>query len=139
MGSPVEQSSKVLEHVGIFLRSLTPSQVEDLLSGRSRIVLADRKAPRETKASAVIATTDVDRLRADLSNASSREAGEEYLDDQKLSRADLLELARELDIPIRKGDNMKSIKEGIVEATIGYRLRSGAIRGDVPNGDDLET
>ncbi|WP_162602813.1 hypothetical protein [Streptomyces sp. CS090A] len=132
MDVSTEQAGQVLEKVGVFLRSLSPGQVDDLLAGRCRIALVKRQEPRDSKSSTSISSADLDRLREDLINASSREVGEDYIENQKLSRADLQALARALDIPVRKGDNMNAIKEGIVEATIGYRLRSGAIRGDVP-------
>ncbi|MGA5817223.1 hypothetical protein ACPC54_05095 [Kitasatospora sp. NPDC094028] len=126
----------MLEQVGAFLQSLSPEQVEDLLAGRARIALVKRPAPRETKPPSGAPGVDLDRLRAELSAATSREAGEEHLESRKLTRTDLQALARALDIPVRKGDNMSAIKEGIVEATIGYRLRSGAIRGNPPAEDE---
>ncbi|MEU3269087.1 hypothetical protein [Streptomyces bacillaris] len=132
MDVSTEQASQVLEKVGAFLRSLSPGQVDDLLAGRSRIALVKRQELRESKTPTSVSSADLDRLREDLINASSREAGEKYIENQKLSRVDLQALARALDIPVRKGANMKAIKEGIVEATIGYRLRSGAIRGHAP-------
>jgi hypothetical protein len=126
----------VLGIVGAFLQSLSPEQVEDLVAGRSRISLVGREAGRAPKIREKYSGVDYRRIREDLSNASSREVGEEYLEAQKLSRANLQAFARTLDIPVRKGDDMKAIREGIIEAIIGYRLRSGAIRGDGPGEDE---
>ncbi|MCG6494815.1 hypothetical protein [Kitasatospora sp. A2-31] len=130
----MENPNAVLGLIGAFLQSLSPEQVEDLLSGRSRIALVKRQVQREVKTLEDPAGVDYDQLREDLSGAPSRESGEEYLESKKLGRSGLLALARSLDIPVRKGDNMKTLKEGIIEATIGYRLRSGAIRGEWPDG-----
>jgi hypothetical protein len=136
MGPSAEQSGKALEKVGIFLQSLSPEQIEDLAVGRCRIALVKRQASREVRASPSKPSVDFDQLRVNLTGVESREAGQEYLDEQNLSRADLQALARVLDIPVRKGDNMYAIKESIVEATIGYRLRSDAIRGSIqPEGE----
>ncbi|MFD4697601.1 hypothetical protein [Streptomyces niveus] len=122
----------VLEQVGIFLQSLSPEQIEDLAAGRYRISLVRTQAPREAKGSRSGPSVDLEQLRIDLSSAESREAGEEHLKNKRLSRADLQALARVLDIPVRKGDNMDAIRESVVEATIGYRLRSDAIQGNTP-------
>lgn len=138
MEPSAEQSSKVLEQVGTFLQSLSSEQVEDLLAGRYRIALIKKQVPRESKASASSSGVDLNQLHVDLSNAESREAGENYLNDQNLNRANLQALARKLDIPVRKGDNMGAIRENIVEATIGYRLRSDAIRGNPPTEGEVK-
>ncbi|MFF0963955.1 hypothetical protein ACWDQO_11360 [Streptomyces sp. NPDC003703] len=130
------QSILVLKQLGAFLQSLSPEQVEDLAAGRSRISLVRTQAPREAKTSRRGPSVDLEQLRLYLSGAESREVGEEYLKKQKLSRADLQALARVLDIPVRKGDNMDAIRESVVEATIGYRLRSDAIRGNAPTEGD---
>lgn len=66
-----------------------------------------------------------------LLGKTSREEGIAHLDDLGLSRAGLEKLARALDLPVGRSDRVDRLKERIVEATIGYRLRSGAIKGEV--------
>lgn len=132
------QSILVIKQLGVFLQSLSPEQVEDLAAGRCRISLVRTQGPREAKVSRSGPSVDLEKLRLQLASVESREAGEEYLKNEKLSRADLQALARVLDIPVRKGDNMDAIRESVVEATIGYRLRSDAIRGNPPTEGEVK-
>jgi hypothetical protein len=131
MESSLEHSTELLHQVGIFLQSLTPDQVDDIVSGRSRITLSKRRGTSTAKAhddsQPVI---DYEALGNELSSKASREEGYSLLDDAGLNRSNLQKLARTLDIPVLKSDNMERIRDRVIEATIGYRLRSGAIRGD---------
>ena len=45
------------------------------------------------------------------------------------TRPDLVAVARALEAPSQKGDTVQRLRERIVEAAVGYRLRSQAIRG----------
>lgn len=59
----------------------------------------------------------------------SREIGEIYLSSKCSSKADFIILAKKLDLPFEKKDSIEKIKNKIIEATIGFRLRSQAIQG----------
>jgi hypothetical protein len=60
---------------------------------------------------------------------SSREQGAQHLLSAAPTKTALQEVARYLDLPVRKSETIAELRERIVEATIGYRLRSRAIRG----------
>jgi hypothetical protein len=61
-----------------------------------------------------------------LGNAKSREEGAEIL--KGLKKVDLLGVAKELGLPVRKSDTVNSLRDAIVEDTVGSRLRSDAFR-----------
>jgi len=64
-----------------------------------------------------------------LTKARSRDEAKELLKDFK--RANLKELAKKIDIPLQSNDSVDKIKERIIESTVGFRLRSQAIRSNV--------
>lgn len=68
-------------------------------------------------------------LVADLEKAETREDGIQVLEDSLSTRKETEALARFLDVSVLKQDKIASIREKIVEATIGARLRSQAIQG----------
>jgi len=47
-------------------------------------------------------------------------------------RAELKALATDMDLPVPKSDTVGRLRDRIVEATIGFRLRSQAIRSVDP-------
>lgn len=129
-GSEERPSSSVdiLQRVAAFLRSLTPDEAEDLAAGRAKLTLTTRSrrrpAPRE------LSPEQVSVVVRDLRELDTRDAGMTYLSEAAPTRATLAQVAAGMDIPIPKSDNVSKLRERIVEAAIGYRLRSDAIRGD---------
>jgi hypothetical protein len=55
----------------------------------------------------------------------------QYLTGKKAPKQDLKKLAAYLEIPQYQKYNTSELQEKIIEATIGYRLRSKAIQGDI--------
>ncbi|MEJ6486004.1 hypothetical protein N0Y54_32860 [Nostoc punctiforme UO1] len=78
-----------------------------------------------------------------LQKLNTREEGFRVLDDFCPTKKDLQSLAVCIDIPNNKKDVIQALREKIIEATIGYRLRSRAIRGESgliqPEKVDVET
>jgi len=75
-------------------------------------------------------TQDFSTLITSLKSVGTRDAAHKLIEDAALTRSKLTQLARLLDLPARGNDNAARIKEKIVEATIGFRLTSRAIRGN---------
>jgi hypothetical protein len=69
------------------------------------------------------------RVRTELAGMHTRESGLEFLESLRLNRAALRALVSALDLPLTRSDNMERLRDRIIEALIGYRLRSQAIRG----------
>jgi hypothetical protein len=65
---------------------------------------------------------------------TEREKGLTLLRKEYVDRSFLKRLARKIDLPISDRDNIEILAEKIIEATIGYRLRSKAIQ----NSSDAE-
>jgi hypothetical protein len=70
-----------------------------------------------------------------LRNTTSREEAQKIIEHELPLKEDLMQLARVLDIPIQKGDTSARVQERLVEATIGYRLRSAAVQGPQTKSD----
>lgn len=64
-----------------------------------------------------------------LSMFSSRQDAQVMLDDKYPSKKVLEVIARKLDIPITRQDKIEDLRDKIVEATVGAKIRSQAIQG----------
>lgn len=72
---------------------------------------------------------NVEEIIRELTNSANRQDAQAYLD-SKYSSKKLLELiARQLDIPIIRQDKVEFLRDKVIEATVGARLRSQAIQG----------
>ncbi|MEZ5971822.1 MAG: hypothetical protein R3C31_08470 [Hyphomonadaceae bacterium] len=78
---------------------------------------------------------DADALRADFAAYATRESLDQHIRDAYPSRADIEAVARALRLSIMKSDNIDALVQRIVDATVGYRLRSTAIRGEAGSGE----
>ena len=64
-----------------------------------------------------------------ISALSSRQEAQALLDSKFSSKKVLELIARKLDIPINRQDKVEDLRDKIVEATVGARIRSQAIQG----------
>lgn len=124
--SDIETATAVLRQVSNFLRTLRDDQVEDLIAGRVNLTLTAPASKRVQRSK--LDTPDVAKIQSELRSLNSREEGMKYLDSLSLTRVSLSNIATAMDLPTPRGDSVARLKERIVEATIGYRLRSEAIR-----------
>ncbi|SRR6266851_6616361 len=124
--SEVSRTAEVLRRVSNFLRTLSDDQIEDLIAGRVNLTLAPEPGRRRQRSK--VDTPDVSMIQAELQSRMSREEGMEYLESLSLTRPSLQAIAAAMDLPTPRGDSVARLKERILEATIGYRLRSEAIR-----------
>jgi hypothetical protein len=93
-----------------------------------QVVVTKRGRPRHSKPSPI----DVKQLAAGLRALDTTAAGMALLERECRTRAQLVELAKHLDLPAEKRDRVERLRERIVDATIGYRLRSMVIHGTKP-------
>jgi hypothetical protein len=68
-------------------------------------------------------------IASQLSDLGSREEGLHLLQSLELNKRDLEQLARTMDLPVPREDDIGRLRDKIVEASIGSRLNSQAIRG----------
>ena len=64
-----------------------------------------------------------------FANFETREQLEAHLEEAYPSKHEIAAVARVLKAPVTKADNYESLLNKIVDATVGYRLRSETIRG----------
>jgi hypothetical protein len=69
-------------------------------------------------------------LRDEFTRFESREALEKHLRVVAASKTDVEAIARALRLPVLKSEPVEVLLDRIVDATVGYRLRSSAIRGE---------
>jgi hypothetical protein len=123
----------VLKAVTKFISTINEDDAEALASGTASLTLARAK---KSSGQAELemddpktGTRNYDHLRDDLSAATSTDAGAAILHDAQLSRSELERLARLLDLPVMKQDSVGRLEEKVIEALIGSRLNSRAVRG----------
>jgi hypothetical protein len=124
----VDRSAEILRRVSNFLRNLTEAQIDDLIEGRAKITLSGnprRAQPAKARSSS---KEDVERIINELASKSTRAEGVALLDSLGLTRASLRDIALAMKLPAPRTDTVDDLKDRIVDATIGYRLRSDAIR-----------
>ena len=124
----IEDTAEVLRKVSSFLRTLTPEEVDDLIAGKVRITLTSRVGRSAYPRRSAIHKLDTDLIRRQLRDKATREDGFAFLESLELTRDSLRAIATALDLPTPKSDTVGKLKDRIIEATIGYRLRSDAIR-----------
>ena len=66
---------------------------------------------------------------AEITSLPSRQDAQALLDSKFSSKKALEIIARKLDIPIIRQDKVEDLRDKIVEATVGARIRSQAIQG----------
>ena len=134
-----ERTKQVLEkqHIVSLLRSfarqiqsLEEDEIGRLLAGDWRIEVGLGKSMRRNRTRARCSPIELERLRHELSSTVSRESAKELIENVVRSREDLTDLAKALDIPAPKRSSTENLKDRLIEATVGFRLRSAAIRGN---------
>ena len=87
---------------------------------------------KKTKYEEPAHTEETKDLIKELRSFKSKDAGLNLLQQQASTRAKLVMIARDLDLPVSKRDTVEQLSERIIDTTIGYRTRSAAIRGNDP-------
>jgi hypothetical protein len=116
----------LLKRVSDFLRGLSDEDIQALETGEAKLAVVRKAAPRT--AQPVELSLDPDRVNADLKTIDDRATAARYLQDLKLKRPQLVELARRLEVPFGSKDSMATIVARIVEQKVGSRLTGEAFR-----------
>ena len=118
-----------IERYIAFLKKLTPQEIEELAAGKKKVefeIIQKRGAKKERPQ--VSARYDVVSVVQTLSEKQSREEIEDYFNLFEINRKTLEEICRSQDIPFSKKDNIRMLKDKIIEEFIGFKLRSKAIQ-----------
>ena len=113
------------------IQALDDSEVESVLAGQSRIEIRPPLAKPEGNRTRSRCTDEaLTGLQERLRNTNTRQRARELINEILHTKAELTRFARALDIPVPKSISSEQIKDRLVEGTVGYRLRSAAIRGN---------
>ena len=111
------------------------TEIEDLVSGRASLAVSREHSLRNS-AKRDIGTRREFRgskrlvsLVVQLRQLESREDGSRLLGRAHLSKKEFEELARLMDLPVAREDDIYRLEQKILEESIGARLNSQAIRG----------
>lgn len=75
------------------------------------------------------ALVDMTETVAKLTASASRSEASKLLEDSFATKKALEQIARHLDVVVSKQDKAETLRDRIIEATVGARLRSEAIQG----------
>lgn len=76
-----------------------------------------------------IQETDMANVIEKLAGFANREEAQHFLSANFPTRKSVELIARKLDIPISKQDKVETLRDKVIEATVGARVRSQAIQG----------
>jgi hypothetical protein len=117
-----EFSVAVLRVLTDVIKKLKADQVEQLAEGKASLTFLPPGA------AITFPGPDAGEVRARLAAARSRQEATNYLASLKLKKADLVSLAKQLDIAVASKDNMDVVHRKIIEGTAGAREDAAAIR-----------
>ena len=120
------------------IQAMDDSQIERILSRdlEIEVQVLEKDAAKTPKGRVRCSDQEIDQLRQALQETGSREQAGALIDECLYSKADMIRFARFLDIPASQKSSSEDIKNRLVEATVGYRLRSAAIQGSVAVSSD---
>ncbi|MCR5874756.1 hypothetical protein LRS10_11615 [Phenylobacterium sp. J426] len=123
--------AKLLRALARAVENASPEDVEALINGMSKRPkpvrgrdIAPRRGPTEK-----IDRIWVEKTLQELGSAASREDALRQMEKLNLSRRELAALAKYRNVHIVKEDNIGTLEQKLVEALVGARLNSLAIRG----------
>ncbi len=118
------------------VRDMPGDQYGKFVKGELRLTISFEEKDRPSRpvkpgcsSAGVVPERELQRIRAKLDLAQSREDGHRIVLDAFPERERLFAFAGFLDLPVRKGDKAENVREKIVAFTVGRRLSGEAIRG----------
>ena len=111
------------------IQKMDDSEIESVLAGELRLEIRppQKKSKKQPTRNRYLAD-EFEKLQDALQNTDTREHARELIDSFLHTKEELTRFARVLDIPVPKSISSEQIKDRLVEGTVGYRLRSAAIR-----------
>lgn len=111
------------------IESLSDVELEELADSPDPLIRRTRPRVQGDKVSLKDEKFDASAVIRALKDMKVREEGATYLANVAPTKGQLTIIARGLDLPVNKRNSQEEIAAKIIEATIGYRIRSAAIRG----------
>ena len=114
------------------IQAMDDAELERVLAGDWRIELKAKRSPKKHNSSRQCSMDVIRKLRDDLNGTESRQTARRLIDGVAHTRGDLTRLAKMLDLPVPKSCSTAELKDRLIESTVGFRLRSAAVRGEGP-------
>lgn len=126
-----------IEKYADFLRTLSLADLKAIEDGKKAIqfTVSSKTTTKRLDASTNVGADNPEqiahltRLKERLYEMTSREEGMILLEQECPTRDNLASLAKLIDLPVSKRDTRDHLKAKVIDTTIGFRLRSQAIRG----------
>ena len=118
-----------LSSIASLIDDLTESDIKKLESGEFELKLKITKKISKKSPNKLLDTTFFNLIIQELNAVKLRDEGMTILDNYFKNKVALEVFARHIDVAIIRSNKVQDIKETIVDATVGARLRSGAIQG----------
>lgn len=129
--STKQQVVSLLREFASQIQAMEDSEVERVLLGECRLEIRPiQKKPNGRGSRTRCSDEAFGRLQKALQDSNTREHARELIDGSLHTRAELARFARLLDIPVPKSTSSEQLRDRLVEGTVGYRIRSAAIRGN---------
>lgn len=113
------------------LAALSDEELGELIEGSATVRIESRTSPPKVKAARASAAAQVDlgAVVGRLNEAETRDAAEQLIREQGLTVPKLKDLAKAADVAVPAKAGKDALIAKIVDGTVGFRLRSRAIRG----------
>ena len=119
----------IFRRISDAIDSLTEDEISKLSDPQYQVeVRAVRRRIKDDLATS-LNSLDVDDIIKELSIHGTRLDAQSFLDLKCPSKKTLEQIARKLDILIVRQDKAEALRDKIIEATVGARIRSQAIQG----------
>lgn len=116
---------KMLEALG----KLSSQEFERLLDPKYGITIKVVRVKRSKEMSqAILDNDEMQNILARLNDCRQRDEAHEFLISHYPTKKYLQRIAQELEISVSKSDKVAELRERIVEATVGAKIRSKAIQ-----------
>ena len=125
--------SRLLSEFARAVEHLTDEQLQKLLTGRARLSVSVRENKERTERKRVIEMVefreDFSDIKRKFREAKSREECAVMVEYAFPEKAEMFAFARYLHLPVQRKTGQRRIRDQIVDATAGARIRSEIIRG----------
>lgn len=129
MAQPEINVITIFRRLAEAIDALTEEEIKRLSDPQYDVeVRAVRRRPKEDSLGAT-SNIDADDVIKTLTSKATRLEAQSFLDSNFSNKKMLEQIARRLDIPIIRQDKVEVLRDKIIEATVGAKMRSQAIQG----------
>ena len=130
MISQGKEAARILQKLSAALEYLSQEEFSKLLDDSYRIEIKCIRKRTQEERSTSHHDIDINFIIEKLTSCASREDAQIFLVNNHPTKKSLELIARKLDIPIIKQDTLVVLRDKVIEATVGARMRSQAIQGE---------